>query len=295
MAKFGHSTFIIIPAPGDRMTRHLISDIEPGSENPVSAALGLRDRDVLTMVRAALKHGEVALAFQPVMQAQAPHRTAFYEGLIRIFDAAGRVIPAADFVPQIEDMDLGREVDCAALHMALKTLANQPDLRLSVNMSARSIGYRKWNATLQHWLARSPSIGERLILEITETSAMTVPELVVGFMSDLQRHGVAFALDDFGAGYTSFRHLRDFFFDAIKIDAQFIRGIDASPDNQVLVRALVAIGQQFDMMVVAEAVERRAEADMLVALGVDCLQGFLYGAPSLRPPWSDAAPRRATA
>ena len=137
-------------------------------------------------------------------------------------------------------------------------------------------------------------MGDRLILEITEASAMTVPELVVRFMSDLQRKGITFALDDFGSGFTSFRYLRDFYFDILKIDGQFIRGIQGNPDNQVLTRALVAIAQQFDMFTVAERVERADDAQCLAQLGVDCLQGYFYAAPTVKPDWREQkAARRA--
>jgi EAL domain-containing protein (putative c-di-GMP-specific phosphodiesterase class I) len=114
---------------------------------------------------------------------------------------------------------------------------------------------------------------------------MLVPELVISFMSDLQSRGVCFALDDFGAGYTSFRYLRDFYFDVVKIDGQFIRGIATNADNQVLMRALVSISEQFDMFTVAEFVENQEDAQFLIQAGVDCLQGYYYGAPTIRPPW----------
>ncbi|MEP5090028.1 MAG: EAL domain-containing protein, partial [Paracoccaceae bacterium] len=90
---------------------------------------------------------------------------------------------------------------------------------------------------------------------------------------------------DFGAGYTAFRHFRDFYFDIVKIDGQFIRGLADSPDNQVLVGALVAIAEQFDMLAVAEHVETAQEAEILSEIGIDCMQGYLFGAPSVRPPW----------
>jgi EAL domain-containing protein (putative c-di-GMP-specific phosphodiesterase class I) len=138
-------------------------------------------------------------------------------------------------------------------------------------------------ATLTRGLEASPTIAERLILEITESSAMTVPELVVRFMSDLGRKGIAFALDDFGAGHTAFRYFRDFSFDMLKIDGQFTHNIDRDPDNQALVRALVSIGKHFQMLTVAEMVETAAEAECMRAIGVDCLQGFAFGAPSMKP------------
>jgi len=112
-----------------------------------------------------------------------------------------------------------------------------------------------------------------------------VPELVMQAMRDLQRLGISFALDDFGAGYTALRHLKEFQFDILKIDGQFIRGIAQDPDNQVLTRAIIAIAQQFDMFTVAEFVESQADAMALGDLGVDFLQGYYFAAPTMEPPW----------
>ncbi|HBD90316.1 MAG TPA: EAL domain-containing protein [Gemmobacter sp.] len=242
-----------------------------------------QERQTLAMVQQALKSGRMRLAYQPVVLGSDPTRIAFHEALIRILDETGRIIPARDFMPVAETRELGREIDCAALDMGLKALARHAGLRLSVNMSARSIGYPRWMRVLRHGLALGPTVGERLILEITENSAMLVPEIVIAFMDDLQAKGVAFALDDFGAGYTAFRYLKEFFFDIVKIDGQFIRGIHTDPDNQVLTRALVSIGQQFEMLTIAESVECVEDAQFLQQIGVNCLQGYLFGAPTLKP------------
>ena len=120
-------------------------------------------------------------------------------------------------------------------------------------MSARSIAYRPWIQVLNRFLNQNPSLAERLVLEITEGSTMLIPELVAQFISDLQARGISFALDNFGAGHTAFRHFKQFHFDILKIDGQFIRNIAHDPDNQVITQALVAIGQQFDMFTVANA------------------------------------------
>ena len=152
----------------------------------------------------------------------------------------------------MKELETGRLIDCLALDMALRTLARVPDLKLSINMSARSIGYGKWLDILGKALRNDSSLGKRLILEITETSAMLVPELVATFMADLSKRGISFALDDFGAGATSFRHLRDFRFDILKIDGEFVRGIESNPDNQVLIQALISIAEHFGMHEVAE-------------------------------------------
>ncbi|SDI48012.1 EAL domain-containing protein [Lutimaribacter saemankumensis] len=261
------------------------ADLPPGADNPLDMAVQARDRETLKLVADALRHKEVLLAFQPVVSSADPRRVAFYEGLMRVLDATGRVIPARDFIAAVEETETGRVLDCVALEMGLNTLARVPDLRLSINMSARSIGYPRWMKSLRKGIQRDPTVAERLILEITERSAMTVPELVVAFMSNLQRKGISFALDDFGAGFTSFRYLRDFYFDILKIDGQFTRGIHHDADNQVLVKALVAIGRQFDMFTVAESVETQDDALWLAQAGIDCQQGYFHAAPTVTPHW----------
>lgn len=263
--------------------------VDAGLGSPLDVAITQRDRGTLAMVRQALERGDVVLAYQPVMRADGAG-VAFWEGLIRLLDETGRVIPAKDFITVVEDQDLGRQIDCAALKLGLNALRAQPSLRLAINMSARSVGYPGWMQILRRAIKQRPDIVHRLILEITETSAMQMPEIVKIFMEDLQDKGITFALDDFGAGYTAFRHLRHFCFDVLKIDGQFARNVDTDPDNQVLCEALISLGRHFDMIVVSEAVETAGEAAWLTAAGVDCMQGYHFGAPSMTPPW--AAGRR---
>lgn len=267
------------------LKKQTMADIPPNAENPLSAALNRRNGAVMDMVAAALKHNEVCLAYQPIMQARPPHQTAFYEAFVRVLDATGRVIPAREFIGQIENAELGREMDCKALELGLRALKEHPELRLAINMSARSIGYSRWNQVLDRFLRKSPRLGERLLLEISETSVMTVPEIVVDFMDKLQDRGIAFSLDDFGSSSISVAHFRNFFFDAVKIDGQFVRGVHNNLDNQNVVRALIGLAHEFEMLVIAESVENVADAEFLVTVGVDCLQGYLFGAPTVRPPW----------
>ncbi|WP_147126075.1 EAL domain-containing protein [Shimia ponticola] len=256
-----------------------------GPVDPLSEAVSQRDRRVVDMVKDALATKRAVLAYQPVVQSTVPNRVTFHEGLVRIMDPAGRPIPARDFMSEVEDTETGRQIDCLALELGLQTLAQEPDVRLAINMSARSIGYAPWMRVLEAGLAQSPLIAERLILEIGERSAMTTPELVTSFMRELQAKGISFALDDFGAGLTSFRYLRDFFFDIAKIDGRFVRDIAQSPENQVVVEALAAVAQLFGMFTVAESVESDEDATVLADMGIDCQQGYHFGAPSLQPPW----------
>lgn len=257
-----------------------------GASNPLDTAISERDRDILSMVRRSLDRKDVLLAYQPVVNAMQPVNIAFFEGLIRVIDDTGRIIPAGEFIESCETHEIGRIIDCLALERGLDALANAPALRLSINMSARSIGYPRWMRTLEQGLSPDPTIAERLIIEITESSAILMPDITMVFMSDMQDRGISFALDDFGAGYTAFRYLKDFDFDILKIAGQFITRIHQNPDNRTLTRALVSIARQFEMFTVAEAVESAEEAEELSRLGVDCLQGYHFGVPTTRPRWS---------
>jgi len=262
-----------------------MADHVPEMSDPLSIAVTERDENVFELVRDALDRQQVMLAYQPIVQTERPNRPAFYEGLIRIMDRSGRIIAAREFIDVVETDEIGRKIDCLALKIGLQALESEPSLRLAINMSARSIGYKRWMQTLDTGLKHDPKIAERLILEITERSAMVMPDIVRAFMTDLQKLGIAFALDDFGAGYTAFRYLKDFYFDILKIDGQFTQGIHKNPDNQVLVRALISIAQHFDMFTVAEMVECEHDAKFLTDAGIDCMQGYYFGMPTLRPYW----------
>ena len=266
------------------MRNSKFADIPPGADSPLNAAVSSRDRSTLDMVAAAVRHSQTLLAFQPIVITH-NRRTGFYEGLIRVMDDTGRIIPAKDFMPVVEKAELGREIDALALNMGLRTLAENPSVRLSINMSARSIGYQAWMQTLNRWIKRDATLGERLILEITESSAMDQPELVIDFMDRLSRKGICFALDDFGAGYTALRYLKDFYFDILKIDMQFCHGIADDPDIRALAQAMVGIGHHFDMLVVGEGLERAQDVEVMAEMGVDCLQGYYFDPPTVRPNW----------
>ena len=255
--------------------------LHPGDASPLAAAVLSRDSDTLDMVRVAIQTRNVRLAYQPIMHAQTQSDPCFFEGLIRVLDKTGRVISARDFMDALEHDELGRKMDCLALEIGLRQLSQRPGMRTAINMSARSIGYSPWMRTLKNGLKRDPNLGKRLILEITETTAIMVPEIVKAFMDDLQNRGITFALDDFGAGYSSLRYLQSLYFDLMKIDGQFIRKIHIDPDKQAIVRSMVSLAQHFQMFTVAESVETQADANWLVAAGVDCLQGYLFGAPKV--------------
>ncbi len=241
-------------------------------------------------VAQALVQGRVCFHFQPVVQARDPRRPAFFEMLARMRMPSGELLSAGAFLPAVETGPLGRAIDRLALAQALRALKADPALRLSVNMSPLSMGDEEWLDLFGRASREEAGLLGRLILEITENAAMQSVDQTIDFMAHVRATGVAFALDDFGAGATGFRYFRDFRFDMVKIDGAFVRGVHAQPDAQVLVKALAGVARHFDMLAVAEFVETPAEADWLREEGIDCLQGHLFGRPAARPELgSDAA------
>ena len=258
-------------------------EAEAALADPLTLEISAADQETLAMVRSALSQRRMRLAFQPAVYAADPSIIGFYEGYIRLLDPQDRVIPARDFMDVAETQELGREIDVAALQLGLATLQKNRGIRVAVNMSARSVGYRKWVQVLRQALKTHPGLGRGLILEISEASAMQMPDVLIPFMKELRAEQIAFTLDDFGAGATSLQLLSEFNFDIAKLDGRFVRNIERDTESQRILRAAIAMAREFGMFLVAEAVETSAEANWLRDQGVGCLQGYLFGAPEVSP------------
>ena len=233
-------------------------------------------------VARAVTEGRIVFHYQPVVRASNPRFPAFFECLARMRMPNGELRPAGAFLPQVEAGPIGRAIDRLALAHALCTLSENPGLRLAVNMSPLSMGDAEWLDILAEATVRDRSACGRLILEVTEAAAMQDAGQTIDFMDHVRRSGCAFAMDDFGAGATSFKYFRDFRFDMVKIDGSFVEGVAQARDAQVLIECLMAVARHFEMVTVAERVEDPADAEWLRGLGIDCLQGWLYGKPSAR-------------
>ena len=246
----------------------------------------LLDRSILmTATRAtsdALQEDDLVVVHQPVVRAEGGHTIGFHECLVRVRRPDGSLVAAGEFMPAIERFGMAPMIDRRVLQLTFETLRQHPNARLSVNIFPHTMQDRGWLASFDEAVSHEPELAERLIVEVTETAAMLDVTRTRRFMDLLRSYGVSFALDDFGAGNTSLRQLRDLRFDILKIDGQFIRDIDQSPDDAFLVQTLVSIARRYDMMTVAEAVQTQAEARCLAGLGIEFFQGFCFGSPSLR-------------
>jgi diguanylate cyclase (GGDEF)-like protein len=240
-------------------------------------------------VQSALKTGRLVLAYQPIVEART-HKVDHYECLLRLRLETGAIVAAGEFVPVVERSGLMRLVDRRALDLALADLSRYPDVSLAINISAVTASDASWLRTLSAGVKNRPDMATRLIVELTETVALENIEETARFVSALRALGVRVALDDFGAGFTSFRNLRALAVDTIKIDGSFIKDLTGNVDNQVFVRTLMGLANSFGLATVAECVETAADAAHLADRGVGFLQGYFFGRPVIEKPWLAEAP-----
>ncbi|HVA14629.1 MAG TPA: GGDEF and EAL domain-containing protein [Stellaceae bacterium] len=243
----------------------------------VGMALGER-------VQRALKENRLPLAYQPVVSS-ATGEVDYYECLLRMIDEDGRTVAAGAFVAAIEQLGFIRVIDRYVLETAVEQIASHPGFCLGINISGLTATDRAWLRAITALLKGKPEIASRVLVEITETAALHDLEESVRFVTALRDLGCRVALDDFGAGFTSLRHLQALAVDTVKIDGSFVRNLTQSPDNQVFLRHLVGLADTLGLHTVAEMVETAEEAAILRREGVAFLQGYYFGRPSLDKPW----------
>ena len=230
----------------------------------------------------ALRAGRVELAFQPVVQRAPVRAIGFFEGLARIRLRDGSLLPPILFLPTLEDAGRLGQLDRFSLRQALTALQHDRFARVSVNVSLQTLADPSWMNLLRREAVDRPGNTDRLIIEVTER-AVHDPDIVGPFVRTVRMMGVSVVLDDFGAGQTAFRQLRDLPLDGVKIDGSFCRDVTRDRDAQCFVRALVDIARHFEMFTVAEFVSSEQDAATLETLGVDLLQGYHFGSPSALP------------
>ena len=245
----------------------------------------LRLMSVADEVVAALKEDRLVFAYQPIIDA-VTRRTIEYECLLRMVRPDGSVVAAGQFIPAAEQLGLVRLVDRHALEMAVTALREHPEITLSVNVSGTTSHDSSWLGSFVDYVKRNANVASRLVVELTETAALHHFEENAKFVSRLREMGCRVAIDDFGAGYTSFRNLQMLRVDTVKIDGSYVVSLTSSPENQVFVRTLVGLAKSFNLKTTAEWVGSEAEALMLESFGVDHFQGYFFGQPSLKPEWS---------
>lgn len=269
--------------------------------SPAQRELHQRLVSVSSDVQAALKDERLVFAFQPIVDA-VDHKVRHYEALLRLQRMDGTIAPAGSFIPIVEQTGLMRLLDRRVLELAIGELTRWTDVTLAINISGLTAGDPSWLRALSGFVKGRPDLAMRLIVEITETVAIRDIDETAKFVAAVRDLGCRVALDDFGAGYTSFRNLKALAIDAVKIDGSFVRGLADNVDNQLFIKTLLGLAEGFGLQTVAECVETPIEAQHLARRGVKLLQGNMFGIPRIERPWLDplgldelsAAPSRPT-
>ncbi len=232
----------------------------------------------------ALKDGRLILAYQPVVDATTG-TPAFYEALLRMMGQDGQMVSAGDFIPAIERLGLSRTVDRYVLDVSVRELEVAPDLVIAMNISGITVSDLSWLERLVELVGHRMDIARRLIVEITETVAMSDLATAMAFSRRLHELGCQVSIDDFGVGYTSFRHIRSLDPDIVKIDGSYILNMPKSRHDELFVHTLQELAQGMNIKTVAECVENGDVAQKLVQEGVTLLQGYYFGYPKTEKTW----------
>tara|TARA_R110002020_G_scaffold13224_8_gene47703 strand:+ start:1303 stop:3039 length:1737 start_codon:yes stop_codon:yes gene_type:complete len=277
-----------------RKTDRALDSRSSGAVSEYSVSMGLAEKPNYNQditkedILSALDERRISLAFQPIVEAVSGD-LHHYECLLRLRENSGELVSAGRFIMAAEKLGLVHHLDRRALELAAGQLSENPDLRVALNVSAETIQNAE---AAKAYLETLKSLNEktrRITIEMTETAALDAPELATHFSAEVRALGCEFSIDDFGSGHTTFRNLMAIEAESIKLDGSLIKGISASPQKQIFVRMMVDLADTFAVKIVAEMVEDKADATALKHLGVDYLQGYLYGVPSASPSYRNSA------
>jgi diguanylate cyclase (GGDEF)-like protein/PAS domain S-box-containing protein len=233
-------------------------------------------------LRDALDEDRLVLFQQPVVRLK-DRKTVHHEVLLRIRNEDGEHILPGNFIELAESLGLIQDIDMRVVEKLLAYLRAQErsdgKMRYFVNLSRVSISDQHWVQRMTALLHGSGVNPSQLVFEITETAAMSEIDVTITFIKRLKEMGCRFALDDFGAGFSSFYYLKRFDVDYLKIDGSFIRDLATDEGSRIFVRALNDVARGLDKQVIAEWVETPEALNLLLGMGTQFGQGHLFQRP----------------
>ncbi|GIF76339.1 EAL domain-containing protein [Asanoa siamensis] len=246
----------------------------------------VRDRiDIELALRHALAHDQLRLAYQPIVRLAGARLTGV-EALLRWEHPVKGTIPPTKFIPVAEETGLITDLGRWVMREALRQLAEWrkddvvgEDFWLSINVSPRQLRDPRLPGELAEALVEHGLDGSSVMLEITESVMVDGSQVTDQVMAELRGLGVRLVVDDFGTGFSALGYLRRHPVTGVKIDRSFVGGLGTNPEDEEIVRAVVAMSSALGLTVVAEGVQTQAQRDVLQALGVVYGQGWLWGRP----------------
>ncbi len=230
-------------------------------------------------LRIAIQSGQLRLHYQPQI-CLTTGRIKGFEALLRWHHPRFGHMPPGEVIALAEETGLIMPLGYWALQQACADATTWPEeIRVSVNISAVQFGHINLVDLVSDALSQSSLGADRLDLEITESIVMADSKATIAKLRKLRRLGVHLSMDDFGTGYSSLSRLRNLPFNHLKVDRSFVRELAGNKDDIAIVHAIVALGQNLGMQIIAEGVETDAQLAQLRAEGCDIAQGFFFGRP----------------
>ena len=240
-----------------------------------------RTRDIATHLKAALGTDQIVTYFQPVV-AIGTGRVLGFEALVRWQHPARGFITPDRFVPVAEETGLIEPLGAQVLDDACRALvawsAERPRLTMAVNASARQLHSLDFVDVVRDALGRHGLDPSRLCIEVTESAVADV-QTAAEALTQLRSLGVSIAMDDFGTGHSSFSRLLSLPLDRLKVDRSFVEAMLDDAGSRAVVTAVIGLARAMGLQVIAEGVEKPAQADALLGLGCEMAQGFLWSRP----------------
>jgi EAL domain-containing protein (putative c-di-GMP-specific phosphodiesterase class I) len=235
-------------------------------------------RELQSDLGKALARRELTLHYQP--QAKIGGTIIGFEALLRWEHPQRGFVPPDKFIPLAEECGLIRDIGEWVLREACREAASwRKPLQIAINLSPLQFRQGDLATTVHEVLLETGLAPERLVLEITEGALMDDYSRALSILRRVKALGVRIAMDDFGTGYSSLSYLQSFPFDKIKIDQTFISNLERSAQSAAIVRAVLGLGQNLNLLVVAEGVETNEQWAILRREHCDEVQGYLIGRP----------------
>ncbi|MGZ8868712.1 MAG: putative bifunctional diguanylate cyclase/phosphodiesterase, partial [Thermoanaerobaculia bacterium] len=230
-------------------------------------------------LRRALDRNELRLFYQPIIRL-ATREIVGLEALVRWQHPSRGLIPPGEFIGMAEETGLIVGLGQFVIREACGTAARWAPRYVSVNISCRHFAQSDLFEDVKQALETCTLPASALNIEITESVIMQHPDAALDVIRQLKELGCQIALDDFGTGFSSLAYLHRFPIDKLKIDASFVRTAATEPKNVEIIRSIIALGRGLEIEIVAEGVETEAQEDLLLSLGCEFAQGYLFARPA---------------
>jgi len=252
------------------------------------AGLGVQSRqkelETISDINHALATGNFELLGQEIKPLGDSQLLPSFEILTRMLNPQNELVPPNLFIPVLEQNQLAHELDAWVVLNVFEWMAKNPDTlarmsHISINLSGQSLSNDELLDNICNYFIHYKIPYEKVCIEVTETATIRALSKALHFLTTLRNLGCLIALDDFGAGLSSFRYLQELPIDFVKIDGAFIRDMDTNKSNYILMEGMFNLVRRMGMSTIAEYVENETILTMLEEMGVEFAQGYFVGKP----------------